>query len=166
MLSHIHRELGLDAPASLPRSVIEKVSCDVSRRGFLKGGAAFALAVQFLPGEAEAFVSYKHGGLEMPNGVVNDPHVFVAIDPDGTVFLTGRSKDVIIRGSHNIDPAMIEETVGQHPAVEMAAAVGMPDAYAGELPMVYVTLKPGQSATSEDILSFLGPRIPERPAMP
>lgn len=88
------------------------------------------------------------------------------IDPAGTVFLTGRSKDVIIRGSHNIDPAMIEETIGQHPAVEMAAAVGMPDAYAGELPMVYVTLKPGNEATADELLEFLRPRIQERPAMP
>lgn len=88
------------------------------------------------------------------------------IDPDGTVFLTGRSKDVIIRGSHNIDPTMIEELIGEHPAVEMAAAIGMPDAYAGELPMVYVTLKPGASATSEELFAFLEPRIQERPAMP
>lgn len=88
------------------------------------------------------------------------------IDDDGQVFLTGRSKDVIIRGAHNIDPAAIEEVVDRHPAVEMSAAIGQPDAYAGELPIVYVTLKPGQKATGEEILAFAEPKIAERPAIP
>jgi len=88
------------------------------------------------------------------------------VDADGNVFVTGRSKDVIIRGAHNIDPAMIEETTDQHPAVEMSAAVGQPDAHAGELPVVYVTLKPGKTASEQELLAFLEPRIAERPAMP
>jgi fatty-acyl-CoA synthase len=88
------------------------------------------------------------------------------VDGDGQVFLTGRAKDVIIRGGHNIDPAMIEEIVSQHPAVEMCAAIGQPDAYAGELPMVYVTLKPGETADEAALLDFIAERIPEQPAMP
>ena len=87
------------------------------------------------------------------------------VDEEGQVFLTGRAKDVIIRGAHNIDPAMIEETVDTHPAVEMSAAIGQPDGYAGELPVVYVTLKPGQTATEADLLDYLEPRIAERPAL-
>ncbi len=51
---------------------------------------------------------------------------------------------------HNIDPAMIEELAAEHPAVQMAAAVGEPDAYAGELPMLFVTLKPGAAASESD----------------
>src|SRR5690606_24333566 len=90
MLRHIHRELGLDAPASRGHTVIE----NVSRRGFLRGTAAFALAVQFLPGTAQAFVSYKHGGLEMPNGVVTDPLVFVSIDRDGTVTIMAHRSEM------------------------------------------------------------------------
>ncbi|WP_034023190.1 AMP-binding protein, partial [Pseudomonas aeruginosa] len=56
------------------------------------------------------------------------------IDEDGYIWLTGRSKDLIIRGGHNIDPQMIEEALHRHPAVALAAAVGKPDAKAGELP--------------------------------
>ena len=88
------------------------------------------------------------------------------IDENGYVFVTGRSKDVIIRGAHNIDPAMVEEMVNRHPAVEMSAAIGQPDGYAGELPVVYVALKPGAAATEEEILAFVTPLIAERPAVP
>lgn len=56
------------------------------------------------------------------------------IDADGYIWLTGRAKDVIIRGGHNIDSSIVEHAVQSHPAVAMAAAVGRPDAYAGELP--------------------------------
>ena len=88
------------------------------------------------------------------------------LDENGYVYVTGRSKDVIIRGAHNIDPAMVEEIVNRHPAVEMSAAVGQPDAYAGELPVVYVALKAGAAATEEEILAFVTPLIAERPAVP
>lgn len=88
------------------------------------------------------------------------------LDGNGYVYVTGRSKDVIIRGAHNIDPAMVEEMVNRHSAVEMSAAIGQPDAYAGELPVVYVALKPGMTATEEEILAFVAPLIAERPAVP
>ena len=54
-------------------------------------------------------------------------------DADGYFYLTGRKKELIIRGGHNIDPASIEEPLHRHPAVQLAAAVGRPDAHAGEL---------------------------------
>jgi fatty-acyl-CoA synthase len=88
------------------------------------------------------------------------------LDDDGRLFLTGRAKEVIIRSAHNIDPGMIEEALAEHPAVELAAAVGRPDDYAGELPVAYVQLKPGASATSEELLRFVEPKISERPAQP
>jgi len=88
------------------------------------------------------------------------------LDDEGHLFLTGRSKDLIIRSAHNIDPKMIEEAVMEHPAVESGAAVGRPDVYAGELPVVYVTLKPGASASPDELLDFLSSRISEPPAMP
>src|SRR5262249_15207626 len=65
------------------------------------------------------------------------------LDEDGYLWITGRAKDLVIRGGHNIDPAPIEEAFFQHPAVGLAAVVGQPDAYAGELPVAYVQLKPG-----------------------
>jgi fatty-acyl-CoA synthase len=88
------------------------------------------------------------------------------LDAEGRVFVTGRSKDVIIRGSHNIDPGLIENVLLAHPAVQMAAAVGEPDAYAGELPVAFVSLKPGATATPEELATFAAPQIAERPAVP
>ena len=88
------------------------------------------------------------------------------ISERGELHINGRAKDVIIRSSHNIDPVAIEEVLLSHPAVENAAAVGAPDGYAGELPVAFVTLKPGQSVTGDDLLNYAAPLIPERPAIP
>ncbi len=88
-------------------------------------------------------------------------------DSDGYFWLTGRSKDLIIRGGHNIDPQMIEEALYQHPAVAIAAAVGKPDEYAGELPAVYIQLKPEHSDVSAaQLLQHVQQVIQERAAMP
>jgi fatty-acyl-CoA synthase len=88
------------------------------------------------------------------------------IDRDGYVWLTGRAKDLIIRGGHNIDPQLIEDALATHPAVAMAAAVGQPDAYAGELPMAYVALRPGMSVSLEELDAHCREHIPERAAVP
>jgi fatty-acyl-CoA synthase len=88
------------------------------------------------------------------------------IDADGYLWITGRLKDVIIRGGHNIDSRVIEETLAAHPAVAFAAAVGKPDAYAGELPVGYVQLKPGVVASADEIRDYAKAHIPERAAAP
>jgi fatty-acyl-CoA synthase len=88
------------------------------------------------------------------------------IDADGFVWITGRVKDLIIRGGNNIDASSVDETVLQHPAVELAAAVGKPDAYAGELPVAYVQLRPGAAASAEEIKEFARSRISEPGASP
>jgi fatty-acyl-CoA synthase len=88
------------------------------------------------------------------------------VDAQGRVFVTGRAKDLIIRSSHNIDPGVIEDALLRHPDVLMAAAVGEPDEYAGELPIAYVVLKPGASQQPEALADFARPFIPERPAWP
>lgn len=87
-------------------------------------------------------------------------------DSDGYFWLTGRKKELIIRGGHNIDPALIEEPLHRHPAVQVAAAVGRPDAHAGELPVAYVQLKPGETVTEAELLAFTRTHIPERAAQP
>lgn len=87
-------------------------------------------------------------------------------DADGYFWLTGRTKELIIRGGHNIDPAAIEQPLYAHPAVQLAAAVGRPDAHAGELPVAYVQLKPHHQADEAELLAHLIKRIPERAAMP
>ena len=88
------------------------------------------------------------------------------VDRDGYVWLTGRAKDLIIRGGHNIDPQLIEEVLATHPAVALAAAVGQPDAYAGELPMAFVAARPGASPSSEELVAYCRERITERAAVP
>lgn len=88
------------------------------------------------------------------------------VDASGRVFITGRAKDLIIRSGHNIDPAVIEECLLQHPAVADAGAVGMPDVYAGEVPVAYLTLRPGACATEDELLAFARSTISEPPALP
>jgi fatty-acyl-CoA synthase len=88
------------------------------------------------------------------------------VDSEGRIFITGRQKDLIIRSSHNIDPRVVEDALQQHPDVVMAAAVGEPDEYAGEIPIAYVTLKPGSKITGVQLKEFSEKFIPERPAYP
>lgn len=88
------------------------------------------------------------------------------LDAQGRLTLCGRAKDLIIRGGHNIDPAMIEDALGTHAAVAMAAAVGQPDRHAGELPVAYVTLKSGANATVEQLQAHAAATVPERAAVP
>jgi fatty-acyl-CoA synthase len=88
------------------------------------------------------------------------------IDVEERLHLSGRSKDLIIRGGHNIDPKMIEDALGAHPAVQVCAAVGMPDTYAGELPVVFATLVPGKTATEQELLDYVVQGVDEPPARP
>ena len=88
------------------------------------------------------------------------------LDPDGYLFITGRAKDLIIRGGHNIDPAVIEDALMSHPGVAMAGAVGQPDAHAGELPCVYVELVKGATVGVDELLAHAKARISERAAQP
>jgi fatty-acyl-CoA synthase len=88
------------------------------------------------------------------------------IDAQGCIHITGRAKDVIIRGSHNIDPGLVEDAFMAHPAVAMCAVVGEPDAYAGELPVAFVMLKAGVQCDSATLLSEVAPHVYERPATP
>ena len=87
-------------------------------------------------------------------------------DGDGYFWLTGRSKDVIIRGGHNIDPAVIDDALMSHPDVELAAAVGRPDSYAGEVPVAFVSLVPGGRVTTDELIAYAAENIAERAAVP
>jgi fatty-acyl-CoA synthase len=88
------------------------------------------------------------------------------IDAEGFVYLTGRAKDLIIRGGHNIDPAMIEEALLAHPDVTGAAAVGRPDVRAGEVPVAYVVVVPGATVTGDELLAWAAKSVDERAAAP
>jgi len=88
------------------------------------------------------------------------------VDADGYLWITGRAKDLIIRGGHNIDPAEIEEALAGHTAVAFAGAIGQPDAFAGELPCVYVELVDGADTSVDELLEWCKQHIHERAAHP
>lgn len=88
------------------------------------------------------------------------------LDPDGYLWITGRAKDLIIRGGHNIDPAAIEDEMLNHPQVAFAGAIGQPDKMAGELPCVYVELVAGATISTEELTEYVKQHVHERAAMP
>lgn len=88
------------------------------------------------------------------------------LDADGYLWITGRAKDLIIRGGHNIDPAAIEEALMGHPAVACAGAIGQPDSQAGETPAVYVELVEGARADAAELREFCLAHVPEKAAAP
>ena len=89
-----------------------------------------------------------------------------SIDADGFVYLTGRAKDLIIRGGHNIDPRVIEEGLLRHPAVAAAAAVGRPDRHSGEVPVAYVVPADPARFDEAELLAWSGTAIGEPAARP
>jgi fatty-acyl-CoA synthase len=118
------------------------------------------------PGVFSGYLSEQHNrGAFVEPGWVNSGDLG-RLDEDGYLWITGRAKDLIIRGGHNIDPMAIEEIFFQHPAVALAAVVGQPDAYAGELPVAYVQLKPAANAGAAELLDFVREHTPERAAVP
>jgi fatty-acyl-CoA synthase len=88
------------------------------------------------------------------------------LDDQERLVLCGRAKDLIIRGGHNIDPAMIEDALTSHSSIAAAAAIGQPDAYVGEIPVAYVTLKANQTIDAEALKAYAQEVIPERAAVP
>ena len=88
------------------------------------------------------------------------------LDAEGYLYITGRAKDLIIRGGHNIDPAEIEEALMRHEAVAFVGAIGQPDSFAGELPCAYVELVAGKTVTPDDLLEFARLHVHERAAVP
>ncbi len=88
------------------------------------------------------------------------------IGAEGEIYVTGRAKDVIIRGGHNIDPTAIEDIALRFPGVGLAAAVGRPDAYAGETPMLFITPTPGAAIDREALAEFIEEGVIEAPARP
>ncbi|WP_147114626.1 acyl-CoA synthetase [Tateyamaria sp. syn59] len=87
-------------------------------------------------------------------------------DADGYLWITGRAKDLIIRGGHNIDPAEIEEALLGHEAVAFAGAIGQPDKHSGEVPCAYVELVDGASVTPDELIAFCKEHVHERAAQP
>lgn len=87
-------------------------------------------------------------------------------DEEGYLWITGRAKDLIIRGGHNIDPAEIEEALAGHPAVALVGAIGQPDRRSGELPCAYVELVEGGEVSIDELMDYARTHIGERAAIP
>lgn len=113
------------------------------------------------------FSGYKQ---QENNTILNDGWLVTGdlarMDSEGYVWLTARAKDLIIRGGHNIDQAIIENCLTAHPDVAVVAAIGQPDSYAGELPCAYVTLQPGASISEHELIEYARHHIGERAAVP
>ena len=110
--------------------------------------------------EAEKNRDLYHYGTHLRTGDLG------RIDPDGYLWITGRAKDLIIRGGHNIDPADIEDALLAHHDVAMAGAIGQPDAHAGEIPCAYVELIEGGTVTGEELREHCKVHVHERAAIP
>jgi fatty-acyl-CoA synthase len=119
------------------------------------------------PGVTDAIYTEaeKNRGALTPDGYLRTGDLG-RIDADGYIWITGRAKDLIIRGGHNIDPAMIEDAFMSHPEVAFAGAIGQPDAHAGEVPAVYLELIDGARSSVTAIEAHAIPRICERAALP
>jgi len=74
-------------------------------------------------------------------------------DEEGYISIVDRKKDMILTGGYNIYPAEIERVIAAHPAVAMVAVGGIPDELKGEIAKAYVVLKPGTSASADEIIS-------------
>ena len=88
------------------------------------------------------------------------------LDKDGYLWITGRAKDLIIRGGHNVDPAIIEDALSGHVNVAMVGAVGQPDSHLGEVPCAYVELIQGTDTNADELLAFTQEKLDNKLAMP
>jgi long-chain acyl-CoA synthetase len=76
------------------------------------------------------------------------------MDEDGYFYIVGRKKDMIIAGGYNIYPREIDEILYEHPKILEACAIGVPDPHRGETVKAFVVLKPGESATEQEIIEY------------
>jgi len=111
-----------------------------------------------------------HGPVPEPTGVIADGWLLTGdlgrVGADGFVYLSGRAKDLIIRGGHNIDPRLIEEALLSHPDVAAVAAVPRPDAHSGEVPVAYVVLRPGATSNADTLRRWATTHCPEPASVP
>jgi len=124
MLHYLKQQLARSPMAVAERVLIE----NVSRRAFLKGtasGVGFVVAMQLVPFKsAGAFERYPTGGLDMPNGIVTDPHVFVSIDPDGTVTIVAHRSEMGTGSRTSLPMVLADEMEADWARVKIVQAPG------------------------------------------
>ena len=163
---HGDRKIG-SVGLPFPYTDVRILDCDVDgnvleERGIDQVGEICVANPGVFPGYTDP---NRNKGLFTPDGYLRTGDLGRK-DEDGYVWITGRAKDLIIRGGHNIDPAVIEECLAGHPDVAFVGAIGQPDAHAGEIPCAYVELIGGAKATGEDLRAYAEAHISERAAIP
>jgi fatty-acyl-CoA synthase len=152
--------VGFRAPCSQTRVVrigAEDVLCGLGESGLVQ-----VKGRQVFPG----YVDPAHNiGTLSPGGWLTTGDVGY-LTADQRLVLTGREKDLIVRGGHNIDPAAIEDAANRFPGVQISAAVGMPDQYAGEVPALFVVPAPGVVLDTKALRNHLETAVHEPPARP
>jgi fatty-acyl-CoA synthase len=130
-------------------------------------------AMNDIPHDGETMGEVVMRGNIVAKGYYNDPAAtaeafrggwfhsgdLAVMHPDGAIELRDRQKDIIISGGENVSTIEVEQTICAHPAVLDAAVVAVPDDRWGERPKAFVTLKPGQRATSEELIDFCRQRL-------
>jgi fatty-acyl-CoA synthase len=125
-------------------------------------GLVLVRGPQVFPG----YVDPKHDqDVLRQDGWLNTGDVGYLTD-DQRLVLTGRAKDLIVRSGHNINPTDIEDVANSFPGVQISAAVGMPDAYAGEVPILYAVPAPGAQLDASLLQQYLDDHVAEPPAKP
>ncbi|HUZ30661.1 MAG TPA: AMP-binding protein [Xanthobacteraceae bacterium] len=125
-------------------------------------GLVLVQGPQVFPG----YVDPRHDdGVRRNDGWLNTGDVGYLTD-DQRLILTGRAKDLIVRSGHNINPADIEDVANSFPGVQISAAVGMPDAYAGEVPILYAVPAPGARLDAALLQRYVEEHVAEPPAKP
>ncbi len=155
--------VGFRAPFSdilIARQGEDKNSIETCDRGEI--GSVLIRGPQVFPGYKDS--AYNAGSLTKDGWLITGDLGY--LDSENRLVLTGREKDLIIRSGHNIDPAIIEETANAHPSVGISAAVGMPDEYAGEVPVLFVVKSPGTELDMVDLQKYMVENIAEPPAKP
>jgi acyl-CoA synthetase (AMP-forming)/AMP-acid ligase II len=112
------------------------------------GGRGASLMLGYFDDQAATEDAFNKGGWFMTGDLGS-------LDAQGYLRIAGRSKDIIIRGGHNIHPARIEELATRHQAVQRAAAVPVKDARLGEKVCLAVVFRPGRAITPDELLAHL-----------
>jgi acyl-CoA synthetase (AMP-forming)/AMP-acid ligase II len=81
------------------------------------------------------------------------------LDDEGYLFITGRKKDLIIRGGENISPGEIEDTLSEHPQIEEAAIIGVPDPEWGEVIKAIVVPEKGETPDKSEVIAYTKERL-------
>lgn len=161
-IAPVQGSVGFRAPFARTRIA----SLDPARAGTscapLESGVVQVTGPQVFPG----YVDPAHNrGIRSADGwlITGDVGYLTA---DQRLVLTGREKDLIVRSGHNINPADIEDVANVFPGVQISAAVGMPDAYAGEVPVLFVVPAEDAALDIDALESHLAAAIAEPPAKP